>query len=216
MQTIFSKPPEPIDENLHNTPGSGNPLKRGYIYRFEYRNYHEDPNPLALILWSGREKTHAININYLKPKLRDELIDMIAQIAGSRLDASDAYAFYHDYFKKKLPYIIRRAYRTYFTSKIKHPTSIARGFFEIKYFLGEINKELNPKQLEILKVQIKKSIESAKELQKSGFQPFSLFRKDESITTQELHRRSSEYVNRIKEIVAQTKRKEDMRKYTRS
>ena len=115
-------------------------LKKGHIYRFHYNNYKHDPRPLALVLYSGKDKTHAINFNHLPKEVSKEFIDWITTIAinAKRMTPRDTYNLYHGYMKNRIPQVIRFAYRTYFTSKIKNVRKVSKGFFEIKNIFWKI------------------------------------------------------------------------------
>lgn len=189
-------------------------LEKGSIYHFKYLGYHLDKYPIALILYSGKEKTHAININYLTPHLRGELIDMIASVAVKKLNGRDTYSLYHNHIKRQLPKIISVAYRTYYTHLIKDPKLVSKGFWEIKGFLHSIRKNFTKKEHEDLKKKIKKKIVAANS---SSHQDEKIKRLhsiwSKKIDIGKIDKESKEYFDKINKIIG--KPKIDWKKYTK-
>lgn len=119
-------------------------LKHGYITYFHYTNYHKDPYPMALVLFVDKEIIHCLNLHYLSDKLTDELVEVIFAIVSKNLDARDAYNFYHNHLKKKLPHLIQNSYRIYKTKFIKDATIVSYGFNASRSFI-EALKSLSKK-----------------------------------------------------------------------
>ena len=60
-------------------------LNKGWIYSIYYSNWREDPNPLVLVLFSGKDKTHCLNLTYLSPALTERVINMLGLLATKKL-----------------------------------------------------------------------------------------------------------------------------------
>ncbi len=103
-------------------------LEKGKIYRLRYTQYKHDPHPLALILWVGDDRVHAINLNYLPNKLQDKVIAMIGMVCLKVVNNRSAYAFYHSFIKQNLPDVVRRAYRVYLIRHIKKRKKVSDGW----------------------------------------------------------------------------------------
>ena len=183
-------------------------LQKGWIYRFEYDGpYSTDPTPMVLVLWCGKEWCHSITLNPLSPNLTDILIEMIAQIATKKLASKDAYALYHNYIKKQLPSIVKLAYRTYKTKRIKNEKPVSKGYFHIKHFLKNVSNNLSATDKRYVMTAIKQAVTVAKDskAQIRRQHIFSLFTKGEKITSEELHSRTTEYVKMIEDIKRETR-----------
>ena len=180
-------------------------LNQGWIYRFRYSGINSNnPNPMALILYADKHYTHAITLDVLSPALTNQLIEFIAMMATKKIRSKNAFDLYHLYLKYTLPKIIKIAYRTYITENIRKSEPISAGYFTVKKFLYQLKKNFSDKEYKDVFKTIKSSIKVARveTKQKRRQQLFSLFRKDEQVTAKELHKRTSEYVNKINEIVA--------------
>lgn len=137
-------------------------LKRGYIAYFKYNHYHKDPYPLALVLWENGEIMHCINLHYLSKDLTDDMIDTISKVALKKLDARDAYNFYHDHLKRKLPHVIQLSYRIYKTQFVSNATIVSYGFETSRRFI-ETLKSVSQTVEEKVKRDIKKEIDAVQE-----------------------------------------------------
>lgn len=190
-------------------------LERGYIYNIAYTNYKEDPAPLVLVLYSGEKYTHALNLRYLSPSLTEEIIQFTSKIATGRLSARDARRLYHGYIKRRLPGVVRIAYRTYFTKKIKRPRVVSRGFFEVKNFLGTLKKTYTKDEYNKVRGKIRKSLKDAQdpEKQKKAVKKYlRLYHPDEKLTGKEAERRVRAYMDKIQAVLI--KRDIDQSKHT--
>jgi len=133
-------------------------LEKGKIYSCEYTGFREDRNPTIIVLYSGSKYTHAINLNYLKDENKNNFIQFITNVAinktkNIREDENsqvNTYSLYHNYLKRKLPAVIKIAYRTYFTRKIKNKRPLHPGFF----------LSIDKSYKEVVKVSIKKALDS--------------------------------------------------------
>lgn len=184
-------------------------LKKGGVFFFQYSGYKEDPTPIALVLYVDKRKklVHAININYLTPRLTDYLINMIALIALKQLNARDMFSFYHNYIKRKLPRVVRTSYRTYKSNKIKNVVLLSQGFDETKDYLNNLKKKQTKKKYEFVRKTIKKQIKKA-----INTQPI-IFKGGKEIAQKKINKKVDEYMKVVQDIFAQ--READMKKFTR-
>ncbi len=174
-------------------------LKRGLIYYFEYGRWHEDPYPLALVLYAGDTLVHCLNLHYLDGQLNDDLIAMITKIALGKLDARDQYKFYHSYMKRRMPGVIKNAYRTYKPGYIRNVVVVSNGFEITQAFLEKLRKFAKVKHLTKKKIetQIKKEVKAVGETKRS---PEELER-IQKLTKPQIHKNVLNYMREIKKIV---------------
>lgn len=190
-------------------------LNTGCIYKIDYAGYRIDPSPLTLILYSGKKYTHGINITYLSKGLSNQLIEIIAKIATTQIKANDAYDLYHSHLKKKIPSVIRIAYRTYFTNKIKNPIFVSNGYFNTKDFLIKLKAGMSKTEYNKLKKDIRQSIKLAqdkKQLDRRIYKYNTLAKKNERLSLAEIDKRANDYMKKIKENLIP---KKDNSVYTR-
>lgn len=91
----------------------------GSIVYGSYRNYKRDPNPLVFVMWCGRAMngqfyTHGINLHYLDGTELNWFSRNIFMIKKYQQNI-DGRTFYQ-YLKTRMPSIVKKAYRVYFTS----------------------------------------------------------------------------------------------------
>lgn len=201
-------------------------LLKGCIYRFKYQGYHSDKFPMALVLHSDTRITHALNLNYLRPHMRNEVIEMIAKLATSKLrvnhrskkeeetliQAGDTYQLYHMYLKRKLPQIIRFSYRTYHTHLILNEQLVSKGFWHLKTFMRNVGNFTGKDTIKVFK-EVKTAI---KEASNEGKQNTKLRRLNnlkawQSLNSAAVHNKAVGYLNEINKIY---KDKFDPSKYT--
>jgi methyl coenzyme M reductase subunit C-like uncharacterized protein (methanogenesis marker protein 7) len=182
-------------------------LKRGFICYFRYNRYHRDPYPMALILYADDKILHCLNIHYLSKDLTQELVEIITDVALKKLDAKNAYRFYHNTLKIKLPHVIQRCYRVYKTQHIQHVVVVSNGFETSKKFIETLRQINIPKTLEEqVKHRIQKQIDRVKNTKKSPKELMS------AMSSLQIADDIDEYFSKIKSI---TKSKVDLKKYTR-
>lgn len=92
-------------------------LEPGRIYSCTYSRWHNDRFPLLFVIYSDYQKTHGLNLHYVKKEDYKQMVDMFLDIQNrKRLSnklTNNAFDFYHDWLKTKHPDIIKVAYRTY-------------------------------------------------------------------------------------------------------
>lgn len=181
-------------------------LRKGHIVYFNYKNYHKDPNPLALILYADHRYVHCINLHYLSSNLSDELIEMIALIAGKWLDGSNTYHLYHKHMKQYLPAVLRAAYRTYKPQHIHNHVYVSKGFNAVKSILEFLKDRAKPQKVNAIKAQIQKEISIVK-----TDTPEELREKYGAATYDDILERVEDYYQKIKSVV---KPKFDPSQYT--
>jgi hypothetical protein len=201
-------------------------LLKGCIYRFKYQGYHSDKFPMALILYSDNLKTHALNLNYLRPHMRNEVIDMISKLATSKLrvnhrskkeeeilfKGSDTYQLYHMYLKRKLPQIIRFAYRTYHTHLILNDQIVSKGFWHMRTFLQNVKKftgKDTDKTFKDIKAAIKEASNEGK--QNTKLRRLNNLNAWKELNSKAIHEKAVGYLNEVNKIY---KDKFDPSKYT--
>lgn len=180
-------------------------LKRGYIAYFKYSRYHKDPYPLALVLYADDKILHCLNIHYLSQDLTDELVETIARVALRKLDAKDAYRFYHNFLKPKLPHVVQKCYRVYKTPHIQHAVIVSYGFETSRRFIETLKSVSSPAAEEKIKRSVKKEIDAVKETEKSPEEFMMMVPSFQIVDSVE------DYFSKIKSII---KPKIDTRKYT--
>jgi hypothetical protein len=180
-------------------------LKRGYIAYFKYSRYHKDPYPLALVLFADDKVVHCLNIHYLSKDLTDELIELIAKIALKRLDARDAYHFYHNHLKVKLPHVIQNCYRVYKADHIHSAVIVSYGFETSRRFIETLKSIATPADEKKVQLNIKKEVKAV-EKAKDPEDFMSMVPNFQIVDDVE------SYFSKIKSIV---KPKIDIKKYTR-
>lgn len=92
------------------------PFALGRIYKTRYRNWHNDPRPLVLILGSDAFYTVGINLNYI-PNFQSQMINFIMLMRESK-KVLTGYIIYQ-MIKRRLPVVPRVAFRKYFTSMLR-------------------------------------------------------------------------------------------------
>jgi len=186
-------------------------IEKGNIYHFYYSNFHVDKYPIALILHSDGENTHALNLNYLSPKLRDSVIDMIVAITTKKLGGRDTYSLYHDYIKRKLPQVIRFCYRKYKTTYIRDPKLISKGFFETRNFLWHIKKNFSKEDSDFIFKKIKTSVKEAQNTEKQDAKIAKLKKFESKLTPEEFEDKAKDYIASLSKVYSP---KFDRNKYT--
>jgi hypothetical protein len=131
-------------------------IEKGNILFFHYRKYHKDRNPLAVVLYADDKLVHCINLHALTPSLTDELIELIAKIVGRIIDGRDTYTLYHNLFKRKLPYVLKYAYRTYKPEFIQSAVFVSKGFET--NILYQLRGKYTPEKVKRTQDRIKKEI----------------------------------------------------------
>lgn len=185
-------------------------IEKGNIYHFYYSNYHVDKYPIALILHSDSNNTHSLNLNYLSPKMRDSVIDMIVAITTKKLGGRDTYALYHDYIKRKLPQVIRFCYRKYKTSFIRDAKLVSKGFFETRNFLWHIKKNFSQEDSQFIFKKIKTSIKEAQNVEKQDKKIAALKKWESKLTPDEFEDKAKDYIASLSQIYTP----KDTNKYT--
>jgi hypothetical protein len=167
-------------------------LQTGQILWFEYKKFHEDKHPIALILFDAdqNDNVHAINLNYLPNDLNKNVIDMIARIASRQLNAKDIKKLYHEYMKNRLPGVIARGYRTYKRSEIKNVKLVSNGFNESLSFLHKFKTKLGREETKKIAHTIELKVNMAKAVQRTVTTA--------KLTPEEAERRAKEYIQYIK------------------
>lgn len=185
-------------------------LKKGLIYHFAYSKYQKDPYPLVLVLYADNEYVHGINIHYLGATLTDKLIKMIALVAQKQLNGSNTRSLYHNWMKKNLPGVLRKAYRVYKTRYVKSPVAITKGYWGVESFLQKFKpKKLGEKHVADTTEQIKKIVKTH---EKKGEE--ALRHPKKAITRRELFKNIDKYIGQMEQIVKEG-RKDDLSKYTK-
>jgi hypothetical protein len=179
-------------------------LNTGNIYSFHYRRYKQDPNPLVLVLYCDNDICHSLNFHYLPKKLNNKLIHMIARLALKQLKTRSTYALYHNWMKKYIPDIIKRAYRTYKPNQMTSIKRITYGYWGITSFLKYIDKQEEHKKLSTVQERLSKKINKQKTKK---------ITKQKKINVEKLDDYIKNYVNAI-DIIIQSGRTEDLSKYT--
>ena len=193
-------------------------LEKGAIYRFKYVNYTTDKFPLAIILHSDSQYTHALNLNYLPKQLKEQTIEMIALLATKKLkyfskdNDLKSYELYHNYIKRQLPKVIRFAYRKYFTHLIRESSKVSSGVFNNKAFIVNL-KKASPTDFKKIFTQIKKSVNIAsnEEEQDKKLQKLNRLKALSSLTDKQINDIATNYLNDINQIY---KQKFDKSKFT--
>lgn len=185
-------------------------IEKGNIYHFYYSNYHVDKYPIALILHSDGENTHALNINYLSPKMRDSVIDMIVMITTKQLSGRNTYSLYHDYIKRKLPQVIRFCYRKYKTKFIRDAKIVSKGFFETRNLLWHIKKNFSKEDSDFIFKKVKTSIKEAQNTEKQDAKIAKLKKFESKYTPEEFEDKAKDYIASLSQIYTQ----KDKNKYT--
>jgi len=169
-------------------------LRKGHIVYFNYKRYHQDPNPLALVLYADDKLVHCINLHYLTPALTDEIIEMVALVAARWLDGSDTHRLYHKHMKQNLPNVLKAAYRTYKPQFIQNHVYVSKGFQAVRAILTSLKEK--SKKINVIKTQIKKEIGIA-----SGPTPEELKEKYGAATYDDILEKVEDYYSKIKNII---------------
>jgi len=105
----------------------------GAVYYCAYLNWHNDPNPLAFILYSDMNYTHAINIHYISLEEYKELVNMFNKMKKPTIGNmffKNPRKFYYEFLKKHFKQFVDISYRTYFTNQltgiIAHPIMLSK------------------------------------------------------------------------------------------
>lgn len=181
-------------------------LRKGHIVYFNYKRYHRDPSPLALVLYADDKIVHCINLHYLTPSLTDDLIEMVALIAARWLDGNDTRRLYYRHMKQQLPDILKAAYRTYKPQFINNHVYVSKGFNAVRSILTMLKAKEKSQKINIIKTQIKKEIGVA-----TGPTPEELREKYGTATYDDILEKVENYYSKIKSIV---KPKFDPSQYT--
>ena len=123
-------------------------LRRGAIYRINYGNWHTTPKPIDFILFSGNLKVHALALNAINMSSAEQLmfvrfinkmknIPNIQNYSGRML-----YRIIRMYY----PSIVKKAYRTYFTSMINQHSLVSYGIIPPVLFT-DFEKQVSNKAL---------------------------------------------------------------------
>lgn len=180
-------------------------LQTGNIYSFNYREYKHDPHPLVLVLYCDDKICHALNFHYLNVEYTDQLINMISMIALRYMNTHSMYSHYHNWMKKKIPGVIRHAYRTYKPQYISHTVQITNGHWGLQSFMSVV-KQLKAKQLTTLQKRLTSKINQEKST--------SIQNEKKDFDINLLSQNINNYVSQIDAILSKS-RKEDQSKYTR-
>lgn len=198
------------------------PYKVGSIYLVKYRSFGQDPTPLILVLYAGKyadfhsaktkDLLHAINLNYLKADMIDDVYNMVAMIANKQMSGSNTYNLYHDYMKTNLNPILRKAYRTYDLSKMSNAKLVSKGFKESLGFLNNPKYILDKEQKQNrMKALIKAKVNAAKVIESESTK---LITKNinVSLSLEEAERRARIYMDAIQK--AKKPEELDLKKFT--
>ena len=123
-------------------------LRRGAIYRINYGNWHTTPKPIDFVLFSGNLKVHALALNAIGMSSAEQLmfvrfinkmknIPNIQNYSGRML-----YRIIRMYY----PSIVKKAYRTYFTSLITQHSLVSYGIIPPALFT-DFEKQVSNKAL---------------------------------------------------------------------
>jgi len=140
--------------------GLRNPLIFGCIYKFYYKNFKHDPNPLVWVQYSDQKYTHAINLNYLDYGDKVWLMRAIYNIKKGA-QKIDGFVFYQ-FLKANRPTIVKKAYRLYFTNMIIGHKLVSEGITDnrplVKDFsdqwIQQLNKFIAPEQIGSTSIQV--------------------------------------------------------------
>lgn len=129
----------------------------GSIVHGSYRNYKRDPMPLVFVMWCGRANngqyyTHGINLHYLDSNELGWLTRNIFMIKKYQQNI-DGRTFYI-YLKTRMPSIVKKAYRVYFTNLTDYKM-VSAGITNYEKFVYptrevyaiNLNKVLNPQAI---------------------------------------------------------------------
>ena len=167
---------------------------------------------MVLVLHSDSRITHAINLNYLRPHMRNDLINMISKLATTKLrinhldeklilDGSNTYQLYHMYLKRKLPQIIRFAYRTYHTHLILNEQLVSKGFWHMKTFLynaRQFTKNDTDKAFKEIRAAIKEAGNEGK--QNTKLRRLNQLNAWQKLNSAAIHEKAVGYLNEINKI----------------
>ena len=113
------------------------PFISGTIIKAVYLNGIKDKQPLILILYSGRQikrkngppihYTHGINLNMLHPYELDNMARLIVTLSKASFPINMIH--FYQFLKTNHSTIVKKAYRTYFTSYLTSPAVVSQGFF---------------------------------------------------------------------------------------
>jgi len=99
------------------------------IYKMQYLNYKNDPNPLVWVQYSGPKYTHALNLNYMDSMDKAWFLRILSVLKRGN-QAMDGLIFYR-FLKLNRINIIKKCYRVYFTNQIKSPVLVSAGLTEM-------------------------------------------------------------------------------------
>ena len=145
------------------------------------------------------------NFNHLPKHVSKEFIAWITSVAinAKRINAKDTYGLYHSYMRDRIPQVVRFAYRTYFTKKIKNAKKISRGLFEVKNFLWKLRKTFRDEDFKLIKKKLHRSLAAAKDEKKQDSKVmrfFRMFKEGEVLTEKEARERAEKYFEEIKKV----------------
>jgi len=92
------------------------PFALGRIYACSYKNWHNDPRPLVLIIGSNAFYTVGINIHYLG-SMKNSLTNFIMLMRDSKKVITGKIMY--DTMKMRIPMVPRLGFRMYFTSMLR-------------------------------------------------------------------------------------------------
>lgn len=92
------------------------PFALGRIYACSYKNWHNDPRPLVLIVGSNAFYTVGINIHYLG-SMKNSLTNFVMLMRDSKKVVTGKILY--DTMKMRIPMVPRIGFRMYFTSMLR-------------------------------------------------------------------------------------------------
>lgn len=125
----------------------------GSIVNGSYRNYKRDPNPLVFVMYSDGKYTHGINLHYLDGNELAWFSRNIFMIKKYQQNI-DGRIFYQ-FLKTRMPSIVKKAYRVYFTNMCNYKM-VSAGITNMEKFvypsrepyIANLNRLISPQAIE--------------------------------------------------------------------
>lgn len=99
------------------------------IYKVNYLNFKNDPQPLIWVQYSGPKYTHALNLNYMDISDKQWFARMLSVLKRGN-QTMDGLTFYR-FLKLNRINIIKKCYRVYFTDQIRNTVLVSAGLTEM-------------------------------------------------------------------------------------
>lgn len=111
-------------------------LRRGAIYRISYAAWHTQMSPISFILYPGSLKVHALVLNAPSMSAAEQMIFARFIKKMSVIPGIENYSgrILYRILRMYYPNIVRKAYRTYFTSLITKQSLVSYGIVPQKLF----------------------------------------------------------------------------------